>query len=318
MTLIAVLILFPTPSLHAWGRDDVDPSGALRAPCAHRSSFAMPAQTPSQSDCDDGEWGDDDGGQSPPSSARPPAPVPAGQPAVPAMPVAHGLPALAAIATRSLPLHLLPDPALRRSPSRPRMRHLPRWRGRPLQHGIRSTTGGRQPARSRSGIVDHRPAIKRRLADEGGAIMGKHEGPNNGPARARLVCTGSRQAQRRRYGRPRARRWACWRGLIGLEIVWGVGLFRGAGTRLRGARNASRASAAARNAVTALRGPVPAREPPLARPVDSPAPPPPQVEVLPPAAPPRDVRSLGRELFARTWRPDDPRCHGGDGLGPRP
>ena len=32
--------------------------------------------------------------------------------------------------------------------------------------------------------------------------------------------------------------------------------------------------------------------------------------------PPRDVRSLGRELFARTWRPDDPRCHGGDGLGP--
>ncbi len=29
-----------------------------------------------------------------------------------------------------------------------------------------------------------------------------------------------------------------------------------------------------------------------------------------------DARSLGRELFARTWRPDDPRCHGGDGLGP--
>ncbi len=35
------------------------------------------------------------------------------------------------------------------------------------------------------------------------------------------------------------------------------------------------------------------------------------------AAPPAgDARSLGRELFARTWRPDDPRCHGGDGLGP--
>ena len=32
-----------------------------------------------------------------------------------------------------------------------------------------------------------------------------------------------------------------------------------------------------------------------------------------PAADPAD---LGRELFARTWRPDDPRCHGGDGLGP--
>jgi CxxC motif-containing protein (DUF1111 family) len=29
-----------------------------------------------------------------------------------------------------------------------------------------------------------------------------------------------------------------------------------------------------------------------------------------------DVRSLGRELFAREWLPDDPRCHGGDGLGP--
>jgi CxxC motif-containing protein (DUF1111 family) len=32
--------------------------------------------------------------------------------------------------------------------------------------------------------------------------------------------------------------------------------------------------------------------------------------------PARDARSLGQELFARTWRPDDPRCHGGDGLGP--
>jgi hypothetical protein len=35
------------------------------------------------------------------------------------------------------------------------------------------------------------------------------------------------------------------------------------------------------------------------------------------AAPPAgDARSLGRELFARTWSPNDPRCHGGDGLGP--
>jgi CxxC motif-containing protein (DUF1111 family) len=32
--------------------------------------------------------------------------------------------------------------------------------------------------------------------------------------------------------------------------------------------------------------------------------------------PARDVQSLGRELFARKWLPDDPRCHGGDGLGP--
>jgi CxxC motif-containing protein (DUF1111 family) len=29
-----------------------------------------------------------------------------------------------------------------------------------------------------------------------------------------------------------------------------------------------------------------------------------------------DVRSLGAELFARKWLPNDPRCHGGDGLGP--
>ncbi len=37
-----------------------------------------------------------------------------------------------------------------------------------------------------------------------------------------------------------------------------------------------------------------------------------------PAAPqpPADPVSLGRELFARTWLPNDPRCHGGDGLGP--
>ncbi len=32
--------------------------------------------------------------------------------------------------------------------------------------------------------------------------------------------------------------------------------------------------------------------------------------------PARDPRSLGRELFARTWLANDPRCHGGDGLGP--
>ncbi len=32
--------------------------------------------------------------------------------------------------------------------------------------------------------------------------------------------------------------------------------------------------------------------------------------------PGRDDPSLGRELFARRWIPDDPRCHGGDGLGP--
>jgi hypothetical protein len=35
------------------------------------------------------------------------------------------------------------------------------------------------------------------------------------------------------------------------------------------------------------------------------------------ATPPAgDAPSLGREFFARTWSPGDPRCHGGDGLGP--
>jgi CxxC motif-containing protein (DUF1111 family) len=183
--------------------------------------------------------------------------------------------------------------------------------------------------------------------------MGKHAGPTGPGASSRCVPTSRGPAPAVRPSR--ARRWAL-AGLIGLEIVWGVGLFMGAGTRLRGARNASRASAAARNAVTALRGPVPAREPGPGWPVDSSTPPPPRVEVLPvapaPDAPPNmagaaerqqgasklpegrpgpepglpaaeaadppagDVRSLGRELFARTWRPDDPRCHGGDGLGP--
>ncbi len=165
-----------------------------------------------------------------------------------------------------------------------------------------------------------------------------------------------------------ARRWAL-AGLIGLAIAWDAGLFAAVGARLRGARTvagpargsgeerglASGARAAARDAATALRGPVPGPEPPRGRPLDSPAPRPPRVEVPPPAvpspdAPPRvagaaeprpgasmlqegrpgpalpaagaadppagDARSLGQELFARTWRPDDPRCHGGDGLGP--
>ena len=33
-------------------------------------------------------------------------------------------------------------------------------------------------------------------------------------------------------------------------------------------------------------------------------------------APADATLALGRELFAREWRPNDPRCHGGDGLGP--
>ena len=31
---------------------------------------------------------------------------------------------------------------------------------------------------------------------------------------------------------------------------------------------------------------------------------------------PEEEMALGRDLFDRRWRPDDPRCHGGDGLGP--
>ena len=60
MTLIAVLILFPTPSLHAWGPDEAIPLGRDRwrtvAPLVRVASSGA-----SQSDCADGEWGDDDG-----------------------------------------------------------------------------------------------------------------------------------------------------------------------------------------------------------------------------------------------------------------
>lgn len=39
--------------------------------------------------------------------------------------------------------------------------------------------------------------------------------------------------------------------------------------------------------------------------------------VVPPKEkPPADPVALGRELFARRWKPNDPRSHGGDGLGP--
>src|SRR6476661_1653559 len=40
---------------------------------------------------------------------------------------------------------------------------------------------------------------------------------------------------------------------------------------------------------------------------------------VPPAAanpPSVEVLSLGRDLFSRPWIPNDPRSHGGDGLGP--
>jgi CxxC motif-containing protein (DUF1111 family) len=53
-----------------------------------------------------------------------------------------------------------------------------------------------------------------------------------------------------------------------------------------------------------------------------PNPPEPKPDVAPtPAATvarptPAEQIALGRALFDRKWRPDDPRCHGGDGLGP--
>ncbi len=123
-----------------------------------------------------------------------------------------------------------------------------------------------------------------------------------------------------------------------------------------GARgHASGDPAASRGVATALRGPVPDPERPPSHPVDSRAPRPPRDSGLPPAAgppeaprpvvdaagrrpgdsmlsearpgpdrpaagaadpPAGDAGSLGRELFAREWLPDDPCCHGGDGLGP--
>jgi len=125
---------------------------------------------------------------------------------------------------------------------------------------------------------------------------------------------------------------------------------------LRGARgHASGDPAATRHVATALRGPVPDPERPPSRAVDSRAPRPPRDNGHPPATGPTeaprsvadpagrrpgasmlpetrpgpdppaagaadppagDGRSQGRELFARKWLPDDPRCHGGDGLGP--
>ena len=60
MTLIAVLILFPTPSLHAWRPDEAIHGGRDRwrtvAPLVRDASSGA-----FQSDFADGEWGDDEG-----------------------------------------------------------------------------------------------------------------------------------------------------------------------------------------------------------------------------------------------------------------
>lgn len=105
------------------------------------------------------------------------------------------------------------------------------------------------------------------------------------------------------------------------------------------AEPATVAVAAATDPSSSCRPAVPQAEPAqpeIASPTDSPPPAPDSAEPRPKAlmvsdAPPRgtaravesgaappagDARSLGRELFSRTWNPNDPRCHGGDGLGP--
>ncbi len=140
--------------------------------------------------------------------------------------------------------------------------------------------------------------------------------------------------------RPSRAWWWALAGLIGLATAGQVGLIVAASSWLRGTTtvagfgtpepvpgsggargHASGDPAATRNVATALRGPVPDPERPPSRPVDSQAPRPPKDNGLPPAAgaadpPAGDGRTLGRELFARRWLSDDPRCHGGDGLGP--
>ena len=173
------------------------------------------------------------------------------------------------------------------------------------------------------------------------------------PSRAWLWRAGgpdrsdSRRAGRSHHGlRLLAARAPTVAGFGTLEPVPGSGGARG---------DASGDPAAIRSVATALRGPVPDPERPPSRPVDPRPPRPPRDDGLPPAAgppeaprsvadaagrrpaasmlsearpgpdrpaagaadsPAKDRRSLGRELFAREWLPDDPRCHGGDGLGP--
>ena len=138
-----------------------------------------------------------------------------------------------------------------------------------------------------------------------------------------------------------SRAWLCaLAGLIGLASAGLAGLIMAFGFWLRGtptvagfgtalpmpgsggARGHAPADpAATRNVATAPRGTESGPERPPSRPVGSRPPQPPRESGHPPAAvaadpPARAGRSLGRELFARTWLPDDPRCHGGDGLGP--
>jgi CxxC motif-containing protein (DUF1111 family) len=151
-------------------------------------------------------------------------------------------------------------------------------------------------------------------------------------------------------------RWWVMTGLIVLITASAVGWLVAVGAYLRGRAAGARpvgmapvqqsdagrgagaeAPTATCTAATDLPGPAPDPGHPSGRAEDSPAPgpkqdaaePPPRVSMLlnpgpVPARPAADAeapaagdpQSLGRELFARKWLPDDPRCHGGDGLGP--
>ncbi len=66
MTLIAVLILFPTPSLHAWGLDAALPGGRIDlrsvAPLiGGRRSVSFPSDPSGIDECANGGWDDNDG-----------------------------------------------------------------------------------------------------------------------------------------------------------------------------------------------------------------------------------------------------------------
>jgi hypothetical protein len=79
VTLIAVLLLFPTPSVHAWGLDEAFPGGRDRwrtvAPLVLDASLGA-----CQSNCADGEWGDDDGANPLLDAPALPRPYPPGTP----------------------------------------------------------------------------------------------------------------------------------------------------------------------------------------------------------------------------------------------
>ena len=112
MTLIGILILLPTPSLHPGGPDAAIPGGDVdRAPSrplfAVVRSVSFPSDPTGIGECADGAWDDDEGAGSLLDVPVLPRSVPEGQPAVPPMLVAADLLALRSIA----PAPLLRPPA---------------------------------------------------------------------------------------------------------------------------------------------------------------------------------------------------------------